>query len=109
MTRYFLVENFVAPNPTLAGVVAASLPVETTKEHFSVSIPNADNHFVPNDDWLQGWKKFLPLDPILRTLQVLVPQVESLCAEKSDTGEVEILEFLQVLPWFIISFQSHCN
>lgn len=43
----------------------------------------------------EGWHSKLPVETVLRTLQVLVPQVEALCAEKGVTDEVEILQFLQ--------------
>jgi hypothetical protein len=54
-----------------------------------------ENRFVPSQEWFDDWHKRLPLETILRALHVLVPQVEALCASKSVTNEVEILEFLQ--------------
>ncbi|XP_051523219.1 protein HID1-like isoform X2 [Myxocyprinus asiaticus] len=38
----------------------------------------------PSPDWVLSWKSKLPLQTILRLLQVLVPQVEKICIDKSD-------------------------
>uniref|UniRef100_A0A8K9WWE6 HID1 domain containing n=1 Tax=Oncorhynchus mykiss TaxID=8022 RepID=A0A8K9WWE6_ONCMY len=42
-----------------------------------------------------SWKCKLPLQTIMRLLQVLVPQVEKICIDKGLTDESEILKFLQ--------------
>ena len=44
---------------------------------FSSSLPPPS----PNSQ-VRGWKQRLPLNTILRVLQVLVPQVEKLCTDK---------------------------
>ncbi|XP_033117901.1 protein HID1-like isoform X1 [Anneissia japonica] len=49
----------------------------------------------PSTDWVQTWKQKLPLQTIMRLLQVLVPQVEKICIDKGLTDESEILKFLQ--------------
>lgn len=49
----------------------------------------------PNPDWVLSWKVKLPLQTIMRLLQVLVPQVEKICIDKGLTDESEILKFLQ--------------
>ncbi|XP_076616304.1 protein HID1b [Chaetodon auriga] len=48
-----------------------------------------------NPDWVLSWKTKLPLQTIMRLLQVLVPQVEKICIDKGLTDESEILKFLQ--------------
>nr|XP_046232325.1 protein HID1b [Scatophagus argus] len=48
-----------------------------------------------NPDWVLAWKAKLPLQTIMRLLQVLVPQVEKICIDKGLTDESEILKFLQ--------------
>ncbi|XP_003961150.1 protein HID1b isoform X2 [Takifugu rubripes] len=48
-----------------------------------------------NPDWVTSWKVKLPLQTIMRLLQVLVPQVEKICIDKGLTDESEILNFLQ--------------
>ncbi|XP_017293557.1 protein HID1b [Kryptolebias marmoratus] len=48
-----------------------------------------------NPDWMLSWKSKLPLQTIMRLLQVLVPQVEKICIDKGLTDESEILRFLQ--------------
>ena len=49
----------------------------------------------PTSEWVQSWKSKLPLQTLMRLLQVLVPQVEKICIDKGLTDESEILKFLQ--------------
>uniref|UniRef100_A0AAY3ZZC1 Uncharacterized protein n=1 Tax=Denticeps clupeoides TaxID=299321 RepID=A0AAY3ZZC1_9TELE len=49
----------------------------------------------PTSEWVLSWKSKLPLQTIMRLLQVLVPQVEKICIDKGLTDESEILKFLQ--------------
>ncbi|XP_011058444.1 PREDICTED: LOW QUALITY PROTEIN: protein HID1 [Acromyrmex echinatior] len=56
---------------------------------------NNVNQWVPSSDWVYQWKSKLPLQTIMRLLQVLVPQVEKICIDKGLTDESEILKFLQ--------------
>ncbi|XP_064478208.1 protein HID1-like [Ornithodoros turicata] len=51
--------------------------------------------WAPTAEWVQSWKQKLPLQTIMRLLQVLVPQVEKICIDKGLTDESEILKFLQ--------------
>ena len=51
--------------------------------------------WTPSMDWIASWKNKLPLQTIMRLLQVLVPQVEKICIDKGLTDESEILKFLQ--------------
>ena len=53
------------------------------------------NDWQPSTEWVQNWKHKLPLQTIMRLLQVLVPQVEKICIDKNLTDESEILKFLQ--------------
>uniref|UniRef100_A0A671MIE1 Protein HID1-like n=1 Tax=Sinocyclocheilus anshuiensis TaxID=1608454 RepID=A0A671MIE1_9TELE len=55
----------------------------------------AISHWNPKPDWVLSWKSKLPLQTIMRLLQVLVPQVEKICIDKGLTDESEILKFLQ--------------
>jgi len=59
------------------------------------SISQVGLQWVPNSDWVLSWKQKLPLQTIMRLLQVLVPQVEKICIDKGLTDESEILKFLQ--------------
>lgn len=52
-------------------------------------------HWRPSGEWVASWKSKLPLQTIMRLLQVLVPQVEKICIDKGLTDESEILKFLQ--------------
>lgn len=56
---------------------------------------NVNNQWVPTGEWVYQWKIKLPLQTIMRLLQVLVPQVEKICIDKGLTDESEILKFLQ--------------
>ncbi|XP_045448270.1 protein HID1 [Melitaea cinxia] len=49
----------------------------------------------PSGEWVASWRARLPLQTIMRLLQVLVPQVEKICIDKGLTDESEILRFLQ--------------
>ncbi|GBP81078.1 Protein HID1 [Eumeta japonica] len=49
----------------------------------------------PTAEWVSSWRSKLPLQTIMRLLQVLVPQVEKICIDKGLTDESEILRFLQ--------------
>jgi len=51
--------------------------------------------WTPSVEWVASWKNKLPLQTIMRLLQVLVPQVEKICIDKGLTDESEILKFLQ--------------
>ena len=51
--------------------------------------------WTPSSEWVSSWKSKLPLQTIMRMLQVLVPQVEKICIEKNLTDESEIIKFLQ--------------
>ncbi|KAL0993490.1 hypothetical protein UPYG_G00108720 [Umbra pygmaea] len=56
---------------------------------------SSQSHWVPTPEWVLSWKCKLPLQTIMRLLQVLVPQVEKICIDKGLTDESEILKFLQ--------------
>ncbi|KAL3095385.1 hypothetical protein niasHS_007484 [Heterodera schachtii] len=54
-----------------------------------------EEEWTPTSEWVESWKKKLPLQTIMRVLQILVPQVEKICIDKGLTDESEILKFLQ--------------
>ena len=93
-----------AASATNAPTSAASLPATPTSPAPSPMTPSgprltktpaAPNHWVASPEWVQSWKQKLPLQTIMRMLQVLVPQVEKICIDKGLTDETEILKFLQ--------------
>ena len=49
----------------------------------------------PSSSWAIGWKSRLPLQTIMRLLQVLVPQIEKICLEKQISDESDVLKFIQ--------------
>ncbi|XP_052263139.1 protein HID1-like isoform X2 [Dreissena polymorpha] len=59
------------------------------------STSSAAGGWVASPEWVHSWKHKLPLQTIMRMLQVLVPQVEKICIDKGLTDESEILKFLQ--------------
>ncbi|XP_030764092.1 protein HID1 [Sitophilus oryzae] len=61
----------------------------------STSMETSSAQWVPTGEWVHTWKSKLPLQTIMRLLQVLVPQVEKICIDKGLTDESEILKFLQ--------------
>lgn len=61
----------------------------------SISSEHKNKEWVPTPEWVMSWKSQLPLQTVMRMLQVLVPQVERMCIEKGMTEESEILAFLQ--------------
>ncbi|GJQ81764.1 hypothetical protein Trydic_g311 [Trypoxylus dichotomus] len=69
----------------------------TTRNSLRVTATGESNNgqWVPTADWVHSWKSKLPLQTIMRLLQVLVPQVEKICIDKGLTDESEILKFLQ--------------
>ncbi|CAG9561628.1 unnamed protein product [Danaus chrysippus] len=68
----------------------------TTKESpCSSDGQEAAGEWRPTGEWVSGWRSRLPLQTIMRLLQVLVPQVEKICIDKGLTDESEILRFLQ--------------
>ncbi|KAM6957499.1 protein HID1 isoform 2-T2 [Aplochiton taeniatus] len=67
---------------------------EMERRRASVASSTA-SYWNPTPDWVLSWKVKLPLQTIMRLLQVLVPQVEKICIDKGLTDESEILKFLQ--------------
>ncbi|XP_023321643.1 protein HID1 [Eurytemora carolleeae] len=61
----------------------------------SGSTTSQPEDWAPTQEWINEWRKKLPLHTVMRLLQVLVPQVEKMCMDKGLTDESEILRFLQ--------------
>uniref|UniRef100_A0A673AMZ6 Protein HID1-like n=1 Tax=Sphaeramia orbicularis TaxID=375764 RepID=A0A673AMZ6_9TELE len=68
---------------------------EAEMERRRLSSASSTSFWAPTPDWVMSWKCKLPLQTIMRLLQVLVPQVEKICIDKGLTDESEILKFLQ--------------
>uniref|UniRef100_A0A669BG82 HID1 domain containing n=1 Tax=Oreochromis niloticus TaxID=8128 RepID=A0A669BG82_ORENI len=64
-------------------------------ERRRLSSASSASFWAPTPEWVLSWKCKLPLQTIMRLLQVLVPQVEKICIDKGLTDESEILKFLQ--------------
>jgi hypothetical protein len=77
-------------------VHAPTLTSETTRSTSTADTESvSQDKWVATKEWVQSWKQKLPLQTILRLLQVLVPQVEKICIDKGLTDESEILKFLR--------------
>ncbi|KAM9748904.1 protein HID1 isoform 3-T3 [Dama dama] len=74
---------------------AAEEPSQAWREQRRLSSASASGQWNPTSEWVLSWKSKLPLQTIMRLLQVLVPQVEKICIDKGLTDESEILRFLQ--------------
>ncbi|KAG8446342.1 hypothetical protein GDO86_013975, partial [Hymenochirus boettgeri] len=87
--------------PVSPGEVSPSRPLSDTESHSGDGgrirrrSSSSLSQWNPNTDWVMSWKVKLPLQTIMRLLQVLVPQVEKICIDKGLTDESEILKFLQ--------------
>ncbi|XP_075998772.1 protein HID1 [Genypterus blacodes] len=68
---------------------------EAEMERRRLSSASSSSNWVTTPEWVLSWKCKLPLQTIMRLLQVLVPQVEKICIDKGLTDESEILKFLQ--------------
>ncbi|XP_054706104.1 protein HID1-like isoform X2 [Uloborus diversus] len=69
-----------APNNTFNRTRASSAAsFSTTGSMAGLSLSN----WIPTSDWVISWKQKLPLQTIMRLLQVLVPQVEKICIDNN--------------------------
>lgn len=86
----------LAVSPTHAPQqVEPKSPTEASRMPLPRSSSGGPGQWVATPEWVQSWKQKLPLQTIMRMLQVLVPQVEKICIDKGLTDETEILKFLQ--------------
>ncbi|KJH52327.1 hypothetical protein DICVIV_01529 [Dictyocaulus viviparus] len=83
------------PSGTTAGLAATPQVTSVPSTTGDVDNKTPSEDWVATEDWVEQWKSKLPLQTIMRLLQVLVPQVEKICIDKSLTDESEILKFLQ--------------
>ncbi|XP_054624853.1 protein HID1b [Dunckerocampus dactyliophorus] len=70
-------------------------PSHTEAGSLESSVSSCSSSWTASPDWVLSWRSKLPLQTIMRLLQVLVPQVEKICIDKGLTDESEILKFLQ--------------
>ncbi|KAG5670438.1 hypothetical protein PVAND_000702 [Polypedilum vanderplanki] len=97
-TELSLDSNPQAPSPsgtpqsTFKRAIKTRGSIRVTQESSS---SQSQSVWRPTSEWVQSWRSKLPLQTIMRLLQVLVPQVEKICIDKGLTDESEILKFLQ--------------
>ncbi|OWK14452.1 hypothetical protein Celaphus_00001654 [Cervus elaphus hippelaphus] len=82
-------------HPSLWFLLGDQEPSQAWREQRRLSSASASGQWNPTSEWVLSWKSKLPLQTIMRLLQVLVPQVEKICIDKGLTDESEILRFLQ--------------
>ena len=76
-------------DPSTVSKPTRKRPEEVEQQMYS------SEEWAPTKEWVASWRKKLPLQTIMRLLQVLVPQVEKICIDKNLTDESEIITFLQ--------------
>lgn len=54
--------------------------IKVTPANFPIS--STSSFWNPTPEWVASWRVKLPLQTIMRLLQVLVPQVEKICIDK---------------------------
>ena len=59
------------------------LPSAKTKKPAQLALEKVPQ-WQPQSEWVTSWKQKLPLQTIMRMLQVLVPQVEKMCLDKGN-------------------------
>lgn len=55
---------------------------ETEKSNLEINNEESGENWIATSEWMESWKKKLPLQTIMRVLQILVPQVEKICIDK---------------------------
>ncbi|EFO25892.1 HID-1 protein [Loa loa] len=90
-----VVENKANIKATLAETPQVSTMTEKGMNDLGHESDDVQEGWVATTDWVESWKSKLPLQTVMRLLQVLVPQVEKICIDKGLTDESEILKFLQ--------------
>lgn len=71
--------------PAKSPVKATTSPIKraiNTRGSIRVTQPANSAVWHPSPEWVQTWRSKLPLQTIMRLLQVLVPQVEKICIDK---------------------------
>lgn len=89
-TRDLLCDEPNAQNNDVHDEQSHSVTPETEKNPqksliASKSMNSIDQKWRPSSEWVASWKHKLPLQTIMRMLQVLVPQVEKMCLDKGES------------------------
>ncbi|XP_013385950.1 protein HID1 isoform X3 [Lingula anatina] len=88
-------EKHSPPGSPTSSIASGASDKAVARMQRSSSVGSSGGSWVPSPEWVHTWKQKLPLQTIMRLLQVLVPQVEKICIDKGLTDESEILKFLQ--------------
>lgn len=69
-------------SPTKSATSPFKRTINTRGSIRVAQIPIQNTIWKPSPEWVQSWRAKLPLQTIMRCLQVLVPQVEKICIDK---------------------------
>lgn len=76
------IENKTNLKATLAQTPQVSTMTEKGISDLAHENDDAQEGWMATTDWVESWKSKLPLQTVMRLLQVLVPQVEKICIDK---------------------------
>lgn len=76
------VENKANIKATLAETPLVSAMTEKGVNDLAQASDDVQEGWMASTDWVESWKSKLPLQTVMRLLQVLVPQVEKICIDK---------------------------
>uniref|UniRef100_A0A8C5C0F7 HID1 domain containing n=1 Tax=Gadus morhua TaxID=8049 RepID=A0A8C5C0F7_GADMO len=85
----------VSEDGTMVSIPKMDSPQKPLADQSTVTGTSDTESNSGRDTEVLSWRSKLPLQTIMRLLQVLVPQVEKICIDKGLTDESEILKFLQ--------------
>lgn len=87
---YYL--SFFQPNRPESPALSLKSALSDSSGPSTMSVPQSESagsalggsaqQWQPSSGWVLSWKNKLPLQTIMRLLQVLVPQVEKICIDK---------------------------
>ena len=77
--NHHLVYALVRRKHVIDALLALQVPPGTSSSGQAAAKDDAPAQFVPDQAWLEAWKSRLPLDPILKLIKYLKPQIEDLC------------------------------
>lgn len=84
-------ENELNDKPALQSTLAATPELNLMTDTGAIGLADdkkatnteaSSDEWKPTPEWIESWKSKLPLQTIMRLLQVLVPQVEKICIDK---------------------------
>ncbi|KAG8008858.1 Protein HID1, partial [Nibea albiflora] len=81
-------------------------PAESESARSRLSSVSSSAPWSANPDWVLTWKAKLPLQTIMRLLQVLVPQVEKICIDKKYQANAGTAMWFRTYMWGVIYLRN---